>query len=78
MKEFQLIISNLFSFGWDFLDIPVLGFDFTFGQLYIACFLLGLMAKIIAYSLGGHFFSGNGCKNNRNIKVSDDRKDDTL
>lgn len=78
MEEFQLIISNLFAFGWAFFEIPVLGFDFTFGQFYIAYFLLGLMAKIVAYSLGGPLFSDIGCKNNRNIKVSDDRKDDTL
>ena len=75
---FQLILTK----SWEFFQISWPGFKFTIGQVFLATLTsagaLTMVAKMAGVSITGTIrgFSSKG-GNNRNIKVSKDRKGDT-
>lgn len=75
---FQLILTK----SWEFFQIPWPGFKFTIGQVFLASLIsvgaLTMVTKMTGVSITGTIrgFSSKG-GNNRNIKVSNERKGDT-
>lgn len=69
---------------WDLFSIKWPGFDFTFGQVFLAVLLgsaaLGIVMKLIGVHVPspGFLVSGATMKggNNKNIKTSENRKGD--
>lgn len=69
-----------FDFVWDLFSIQWPGLPFTFGQAFLAAALssgvLAIVLKLFGFSLpriNSSSFSGG---NNRNIRVSEERKGD--
>lgn len=78
VEFFQLFFSK----SWEFFQIPWPGFDFTIGTVFLAVLVsvgaLAAITRMTGVSLLVSFkgFSGRG-GNNKNIKVSNNRRGDT-
>lgn len=78
IEMFELLLSK----SWEFFQITWPGFDFSIGSAFLAVLVsagaLTALTKMTGVSLLINFkgFSSRG-GNNNNIKVSNERKDDT-
>ena len=67
--------------SWQFFSIPWPGFNFTIGQAFLAALTsvgaLTMILKMVGVSPGSSVSSALASGNNRNIRISKARKDDT-
>lgn len=69
-------IGLFLSSSWEFFQLEYPGFGFSFASISLGVIFITLGGRLIAYLLGFRLGGQRG-GNNRNIKVSKDRSNDS-
>lgn len=80
MENTARVITSLFSSCWQLFSLPVPGFPFTYAQMMIGFFVIGLSIFVFKhfFDLGGSSAAGYRSGSSRKVKVSKERKNDQL